>query len=123
MAIAPSTTCEIQLFEPPSDAVYTIGGVAQLVDLPPRTILLYCKHRLISPGINAGDRSYSFDSESIRALRRIEALRPICGDDFAGIKIILDLMNELEHLRSEVRSFAHDKSPQTRKSHPDKRRK
>jgi hypothetical protein len=38
-------------------------------------------------------------------LRRINGLRAVCGDDLSGIKIILDLMNELERLRSEVRSL------------------
>ena len=35
----------------------------------------------------------------------VNALRAICGDDLSGIKIILDLMNELERLHSEVRSL------------------
>jgi hypothetical protein len=36
-------------------------------------------------------------------LRRIEALRTVCGNDFAGIKIILDLTAFLERLRSDIR--------------------
>jgi len=82
MAVAPTRTCEIQLFEPPSDAAYTIEAAAHLVDVRPRTILVYCKHRLLSPVINARDRSYSFDRESIRSLRGIKALRTVCGSGF-----------------------------------------
>lgn len=109
MAIAPARSWEIQLFEPPSDAIYTIEEAARLVDVPPRAILVYCKNRLVAPVVNARDRSYSFDSESIRALRRIETLRTICGNDFAGIKIILDLTDALERLQSEVRSLARER--------------
>jgi DNA-binding transcriptional MerR regulator len=105
MAIAPTRSWEIQLFEPPSDAIYTIEEAAHLVDVPPRAILVYCKNRLVAPVVNARDRSYSFDSESIRSLRRIEALRTVCGNDFAGIKIILDLKNEVERLNSKIRSL------------------
>jgi DNA-binding transcriptional MerR regulator len=110
MAIAPTRSWEIQLFEPPSDAIYTIEEAAHLVDVPPRAILVYCKNRLVAPVVNARDRSYSFDSESIRSLRRIEALRTVCGNDFAGIKIILDLKNEVERLNSKIRSLLQNDS-------------
>jgi DNA-binding transcriptional MerR regulator len=116
MAIAPTSSNEIQLFEPPADVVYTIEGVAHLVDLSPRTILVYCRHRLLSPVINVSDRSYSFDRESIRALRRIEALRTICGNDFAGIKIILDLTDALERLQLEVRSLSREREADSAKT-------
>ena len=43
------------------------------------------------------------DSVHIRELRRIESLRTACGLNLAGIKLILDLMNEVEYLRAEVR--------------------
>ena len=94
----------IQLFYPPADAVYTIDTTAHLVDVPRRAILVYCKHRLLSPLISARNGAYLFDRDAIRALRRIEALRPICGDDLAGIRIILDLTKQLERLQSDLRS-------------------
>jgi len=95
----------LQLFEAPPGAVFTIDGAAHLADVSRRTILVYCKHGLISPTRSTADSGYCFDNDAIRALRRINALRPICGDDLSGIKIILDLMNELERLHSEVRSL------------------
>jgi DNA-binding transcriptional MerR regulator len=98
-----STSRAIQLFEPPDDAVYTIEAAAHLVGLPRRTILVYCKHRLLSPVIDERGEGYSFDRDGIRSLRRIEALRMACSDDFAGIKIILHLTKELERLEAVVR--------------------
>jgi DNA-binding transcriptional MerR regulator len=97
-------TRALQLFEPPADAVYTIDATAHLVDLPRRTILVYCKHGLVSPA-TGGDDGYYFDRAAIHALRRISSLRAVCGNDWSGIKIILDLMNELERLHSEMRSL------------------
>jgi DNA-binding transcriptional MerR regulator len=73
-----------------------------MVDVPRRTILVYCKHHLLSPAIDA-EHGYYFDGDAIRALRRIELLRDVCGDDLAGIKIILDLTAALERLRSDLR--------------------
>ena len=101
----PSDSRWLQLFEPPPDAVFTIDGTAHLADVSRRAILVYCKHGLISPMRGSADSGYCFDGDAIRALRRINALRAVCGDDLSGIKIILDLMNEVERLHSEVRSL------------------
>lgn len=74
-----------------------------MVDLPRRKIVVYCKHGLVSSAVDPHS-GYYFDRDAIRTLRRIEGLRDVCGDDFPGIKIILDLMTQLERLQSEVRS-------------------
>jgi DNA-binding transcriptional MerR regulator len=103
MAISPTRSREIQLFDPPPDAVYTIEATSHLVNVSRRTILVYCKHHLLSPARATADHGYYFDRDAIRGLRRIEALRTVCGDDFPGIKIILDLTAALERLQSDVR--------------------
>src|SRR5437868_5619429 len=99
MVEAPSRA--LQLFDPPADAVYSIEPAAKLAGIPRRTILVYCRHRLLSPLLDSGVEGYSFDGDGIRSLRRIEALRTVCGDDFTGIRIILDLTKELEHLQAD----------------------
>jgi DNA-binding transcriptional MerR regulator len=104
-----SQSREIQLFEPPADAVYTIEATSRMVDVPRRTILVYCKHHLLSPAIDA-DHGYYFDGDAIRALRRIELLRAVCDDDLAAIKMILDLTAALERLRSDIRLLSRAKS-------------
>jgi DNA-binding transcriptional MerR regulator len=108
MAIVQMRSCEIQLFEPPADAVYSIDAISRLVDIPRRTILIYCKHHLLSPAIDI-DHGYYFDGDAVRALRRIDALRAVCGDDFAGMKVILDLTAALERLRSDMRLLSQAK--------------
>jgi len=108
-AIAEIPSRAIQLFEPPEGAIYTIDATADLVGVPRRTILVYCKHQLLSPVVNGREGGYSFDRDGVHALRRIEALRAICGDDLSGIKIILDLTKELERLHSVVRFLSESK--------------
>ena len=108
-AIAEIPSQAIQLFEPPEDAIYTIDATAHLVGVPRRTILVYCKHQLLSPVTNGRDGGYCFDRDCVSALRRIEALRAVCGDDLSGIKIILDLTKELERLHSVVRFLSQSK--------------
>jgi len=88
---------EIQLFEPPADAFYTIETTSRIVDVPRRRILVYCKYHLPPRRRrNTTSHGYYFDRDAIRSLRRIEALRTVCGDDFAGMRIILDLTATLE---------------------------
>ena len=94
---------EIQLFEPPADALYTIEATSRIVDVPRRTIAVYCKYHLLAPAQDTTDYGYYFDGDAIRTLRRIEALRAVCDDDFVGIKIILDLTAALERSRSDIR--------------------
>jgi len=93
----------LQVFEPPSDAVYSIEAAAQLVDVPRRRIAVYCRYGLLTPLAN--ERGYYFDGKSIKTLRAIEGLRSVCGDDLAGIKMILRLMSEVQRLNFEVHSL------------------
>ena len=109
MAISPTRSREIQLYEPPQDAVYTIEATSHLVNVSRRTILVYCKHHLLSPVTATPNHGYHFDGDAIRGLRRIEALRTVCGNDFAGIKIILDLTAALERLQSDLRLLSRGK--------------
>ena len=122
-AIVKAPSFEIELFDPPADALYSIETMAQLAGVPPRTILIYCKRRLISPVIDAADRGYSFDREAIRTVRRIEALRAICGDDLAGIKIILELTSELGLLHRRLGSLSKEEPFRKVKSKSNQRRK
>ena len=107
--LAELSSREIQLFEPPADALYTIEATSRIVDVPRRTILVYCKYRLLSPAPTTAEHGYYFNGNAVRTLRRIEALRTVCGDDFAGIKIILDLTAALERLRADLRLLSRAK--------------
>ena len=94
----------LQLFEPPPEAVYSIEAAAHLLDVPRRRIAVYCRYGLLTPVAN--EHGYYFDGRSIKTLRAIEELRSVCGDDLAGIKMILRLMNEVQRLNSEVHSLS-----------------
>ena len=114
----PLPSREIQLFEPPPDAFYTIETTSRIVDVPRRTILVYCKHLLLSPATGTVDHGYYFDRDAIHTLRRIETLRTVCNKDFAGIKIILELTAALERLRRDVRLLSRAKRSGSAKKSP-----
>ena len=93
----------IQLFEPDPNAVYTLEAAEHIAHVPRRLIAVYYKHGLVSSVVGPDCGGFYFNDEGIRELRRIESLRTACGLNLAGIKLILDLMNEVEYLRAEVR--------------------
>ena len=100
--LMPTPSRALQLFEPDPRTAYTIEMTAHLVDVPRHTILLYCKHGLVSPVVDPACGGYYFNDEAIRVLRRVEYLRTSCGVNLPGIKMILELMNKVERLESEV---------------------
>jgi DNA-binding transcriptional MerR regulator len=100
--LMPAPPRALQPFEPDPRTAYTIEMTAHLVDVPRHTILLYCKHGLVSPVVDPACGGYFFNDEAIRVLRRVEYLRTNCGVNLTGIKMILDLMNKVERLESEV---------------------
>jgi len=93
----------LQVFEPGAQTVYTIEVAAQLTQVPRRLIVLYYKHGLLSPVTDPAGSGWYFDDEAIRTVRRIEYLRSVCGLNLAGVKLVIDLMEEVERLRAELR--------------------
>jgi DNA-binding transcriptional MerR regulator len=96
----------LQVFEPGARTVYTIEMVAQLTQVPRRLIVLYYKLGLVSPVRDPASSGWFFDDDTLRIVRRIEYLRSACGVNLNGIKLILQLADEVERLRGELR-FQH----------------
>jgi DNA-binding transcriptional MerR regulator len=90
----------LRLFEPDPALVYSIDVVERLTQMPRRKILICCKHHLVSPAANPEFGGYCFSSEAIRALRWIGYLHGTQGVNLAGIKLILDLADELQRLKA-----------------------
>ena len=93
----------VQRFELRPNAVYTLETAAYLAAVPRRSILIYYMHGLVSPVAVPADSGYYFDDEAIRALRRMEFLRAECGFNLKGTQMVLNLMEEVERLRAELR--------------------
>lgn len=93
----------LQLFEPASDAVYTIEAAANLSHIGRHAILVYYKLGMVSPVVDPECGGYYFNDEGVRALRRIEYLHTDCGINLEGTRMILELMTEVDRLREEVR--------------------
>ncbi|HUJ11701.1 MAG TPA: MerR family transcriptional regulator [Verrucomicrobiae bacterium] len=94
---------ELQIFEPGPEIVYTIEETARLAQVPRHRIAIYYKYGLVSPTKDPEADGWFFNDEAIRLLRRIEYLRETCGLNMTGIKLVMELMREVEHLNEQVR--------------------
>lgn len=92
----------IQLFEPSPDTLYPLDAAARLAEVSRHAILVYAKHGLVAPYIDEAG-AYYFDDEAIRVLRRIQRLHIGYGLNLPGIKMVLELLNEVECLQAEIR--------------------
>jgi DNA-binding transcriptional MerR regulator len=93
----------LQLYEPDAQVFYSIEAAASLARVSRRRIAVYCRHGLVAPVMDPDAGGWQFNDEAIRRLRQIESLRAVCGANLAAIRLILDLMEEVERLRQELR--------------------
>lgn len=80
-----------------------IETVAQITHTSRHLIVVYCRHGLIRPVANPDESGWFFDEEVIHRLRRIEALRSRFGMSLEGVRMFLELSNDLDDLRNELR--------------------
>ena len=100
----PSPTArELPVHDEETDAVYSIAIIADLAGVKPQTVLYYQEQGFLRPTTRSPGDATLFDVECLRQLRRIEHLRATCGMNDAGLKLVLDLLHEVECLREEQR--------------------
>jgi DNA-binding transcriptional MerR regulator len=93
----------LQLSEPQPGVLYSLDAVVHLTGVSRRGILVYCKSGLVRSTGDTLRGEYAFDDEAIYTIRRVEHLRAVHGINLAGIRMIFDLMHEVERLQSEMR--------------------
>jgi DNA-binding transcriptional MerR regulator len=86
--------------DPGEPTTYTLDIVAELTGVSSQTILHYQEQGLIHPAAPTG----GFDDETIHTLRRIEHLRVTSAANLTGIKLILELLDEVDHLKAALRA-------------------
>ncbi|MCC5789310.1 MAG: MerR family transcriptional regulator [Opitutales bacterium] len=86
-----------------TDTAYTIDVIAELADIDSKTVLRYQESGFIRPVHTSNKAAPLFDEECLRKLRHIGHLRATCGFNDTGLKLILELLHEVEILRQEQR--------------------
>lgn len=87
---------EVPLYEPEEQTSYSLEMVAEITGVSSQTILHYQENGLL--------RSTTFDDEAVHTLRRIDYLSTLCETNLTGLKLILDLVDQVEHLQAELRA-------------------
>ena len=87
---------DLPFYDADEQATYTLEAVAEITGVSSQTILNYQEHGLLQPSV--------FDDEAVHTLRRIDYLRSTCEANLSGLKLILDLLGQVEQLQTELRS-------------------
>ena len=86
--------------DPDEPTTYALDIVAELTGVSSQTILHYQEQGLIHPAAPTG----GFDDETIHTLRRIEHLRVTSAANLTGIRLILELLDEVDQLKAALRA-------------------
>jgi DNA-binding transcriptional MerR regulator len=87
---------------PPGAMLYTLETVVQLTGVGRETLAAYCAHGLL-PVAAAELETAAFDDHLLCTIRRIAFLEQRQGINLAGIRIIHELLAEVERLHRELR--------------------
>jgi len=82
--------------DPEETATYSLELVAEITGVSSQTILHYQEHGLLPQAV--------FDDEALHTLRRIDYLQTTCEANLSGLRLILDLLDQVESLRTELRA-------------------
>jgi MerR family transcriptional regulator/heat shock protein HspR len=83
-------------------AVFMISVAAELAEMHPQTLRMYEARGLIEPKRSPKNtRLYSL--EDVERLRRIQRMTAEDGLNLAGVETVLELQDELEQARAELR--------------------
>ena len=92
----------MKMIEPNPHLLHSLEVVIRMTGCSRRKIIFYCRKGVILPAAS-GDDGWHFDEEAIFRLRHIEALRQHHRMNWAAIRTIVGLMDEIETLRNELR--------------------
>lgn len=93
----------LQPYELEPNLLYSIEITARLAHVSRRRIAVYCREGLISPVKDVALGNWQFNGAAIRTLRCIETMRVDCGMNPIAIRMIVELMREVEQLQQKIR--------------------
>ena len=93
----------VELFQANPSALYGLDAAARMAGVARRSLLVYCRAGLVRPVIEPASGVMEFTEEAVQAIRRIERLRASRSDELGWVKMLFELLDEVERLRAEVR--------------------
>jgi len=99
----PDPVTTLELYEPNPAALYTLEEAVRITHLTRRQIVRYCQCGLVAPVAAPEAGGWTFNDEGLRRLRRLDALRQHYDLNLPALRLIKELMDEVERLRQELR--------------------
>ena len=99
----PMPVFTLESFQPRPDMLYSLDLTAHLAGVSRRSLLIYCRRGLVQPVFQPPNQMMMFTDKTIYTIRKVEHLRASHDNDLAWINTVFVLLNEVEHLRSELR--------------------
>lgn len=94
----------MNICEPDPSNLYPLETVAQMTNSSVRKVVFYCRQGVIAPTEpTPRESTWTFDEDTIARLRRIEQLRQQHRMNWAAIRMIMGLLEEVDALREELR--------------------
>jgi DNA-binding transcriptional MerR regulator len=104
MSSSPDTSAnDGPLIETDLDATYSLEVMARLTGASSETILFYHEQGLVPAVKTTGAEEHYFDDEALRAIRRLEHLRHELQLKEPALKLMVNLLTEMERLRDAAR--------------------
>jgi DNA-binding transcriptional MerR regulator len=100
-----SISFALAAYQPEPNILYSLDTTAHLAGVSRRALLVYCRRGLVQPILQPPNGAMMFTDQTIYTIRRIEYLRAVHDNDLAWINTVVELLNEVEHLRAELRFF------------------
>lgn len=104
-SVPPPSSGDHLVYEVDTDIHYSIEVMAELAGVSTQTVVHYQEQGFIRPSSRDEGNAELFDVEFLRQLRRIEHLRATYEMNDTGLKLMLDLLHEIECLREEKRQL------------------
>lgn len=103
--VPPHFSGDCLVYDAETDLHYSIEVIAELAGVNPHTVIHYQEQGFFRPSSRDEENAEMFDVEFLRQLRRIEHLRTTCEMNDSGLKLMFDLLHEIESLREESRQI------------------
>lgn len=85
-------------------AAYMISAVAEQYDIHPQTLRLYEREGLLKPSRTEGNTRLYTD-EDLQRLEVILSLTRDMGVNLAGVEVVLDLREKMQHMQKQMQEF------------------
>src|SRR3974377_1971724 len=97
---------EVQTVNPEAGKLLSLATAAKAVSLPPEQIQMLSERGLIRSFPGQESVEPMFDDDAIFWLRRLKSLQAQGAINAAGVDVFLELLQEVERLRRELRARA-----------------